>query len=79
MVVQHLHTVHRESSTPSITTKFCKCQQEKDTIEGFFEELTIVKQREARILSKNIRDVGQVSQVAYRVLAGFIYWGEWLL
>ena len=22
MVVQHLHTVHRESSTPSITTKF---------------------------------------------------------
>ena len=68
-----------EGSIPSSGAKFCQCQQKKDTIEGFFEEPTIVKQREARILSKNIRDVGQVSQVAYRVLAGFIYLGEWLL
>ena len=31
-----------------------------------------VKQREARILSKKIRDVGQVFQVTYRVPAGLI-------
>jgi hypothetical protein len=46
-----------------------KCQQEKDTLQySFFEGLCSVRQREARILSKNIRDVGQVSQVTYRVL-----------
>ena len=46
------HKLGSEVSNTSSATKFCKCQQEKDTIEGFFEELTIVKQREARILSK---------------------------
>ena len=45
-------------SSPAYGTNFCQCQQEKDTIESFFEEPTIVKQREARILSKKIRDVG---------------------
>ena len=46
--------------------------RESHTVIGFFEGLDSVKQREARILSSNIRDVGQVSQVAYRDLAGLV-------
>ena len=72
MVVHLLHTETVSGSSPLITTKFCKCQQEKDTLEFFFEEMNSVKQREARILSKNIRDVGQVFQVTYRVPLEFI-------
>ena len=45
MVVQHLHTVRCESSTLSITTKFRKCQQVKDTLRRYFEGRLSVEQR----------------------------------
>jgi hypothetical protein len=45
MVVQHLHTVPGVSSNLTFTTKFCKCQQEKDTLRRYFEGRLSVEQR----------------------------------
>ena len=48
--------------------------RESHATSGFFEGPCSVKQREARILSKKIRDVGQVSQVTDHLPPGLVYW-----
>ena len=37
MVVHLLHTEQGAGSNPAVTTKFCKGQQEKDSLGRFFE------------------------------------------
>jgi hypothetical protein len=80
MVVQHLHTVPGVSSNLTFTTKFCKCQQVKDTLRRYFEGRLSVEQRAGSVpvlehngmhWSSIPSDVPSPARVYYT--------GEWLL
>ena len=79
MVVQHLHTVRCESSTLSITTKFRKCQQVKDTLRRYFEGRLSVEQRagQFRLEHNGMRWSSIPSDVPSP--GRLNYTGEWLL
>ena len=71
--MQLLHTQPIVGSSPTITTKFCKCQQEKVTLSRFLRRTETVEGYgfDARWVHGGAL-TGQVFQVTYPDPAGFI-------